>query len=233
MYCAKRSVGRETVMKRSLMLVLASSLVMMLGGFEASAQPERYSSKGYSAFWSSRHRIDGDTYLRTTWYAGVYTSEEQGEEGEVDFWSDLYKSTERCERREGRDRCHGTGGYLYGDINDLGNGEFTLDSTLNTGFFEATYPMERRRGEEQHIGKVRITVELAAVGEVTTSTETYTSSSACSRVRYSGRWEYVRAKARGAVVFLRDDRTIRLGATRDASMSQGESMSIEHTCDEE
>jgi hypothetical protein len=221
-------------MKRPLVFVVGLSLVMMLGAFEASAQPERYSSKGYNAFWYSRHRIDRDTYLRSTWYAGVYTYEEEGEEGEVDFWSDLYKSTQRCERREGRDRCRRAGGYLYGVINDLGNGEFTLDSNLKTGFFEATYPMERRHGgEEQSIGKVRITVELVAKGEVTTSTETYTYSSECERVRYSGRWEYTQARAQGILSFLREDRTIRLGATKDAWMSQGESMSIEHTCDEE
>jgi hypothetical protein len=219
-------------MRRLLVLVLGLLVVTPLGGLEASAQPERYASKGYNAFWYGQHRIDSDTYVRTTWYAGVYVSEEEGS-GELDFWSDLYKSSARCERREGRDRCRGTGISLFGVINDLGGGEFTLEPDLASGFFEATYPMERREGRtSESIGKIRIAVRLTAIGEVTESRDSYSFSTDCYRVRYSGRSEYVQARAGGVLTFLRDDHVIRLGATKHAGMSQGESMSIEHTCDE-
>jgi hypothetical protein len=220
-------------MRKLLVVILGLLVVTPLGASEASAEPERYASKSYNAFWHSRHRIDSDTYVRTTWYAGVYVSEEEGSD-ETDFWSDLYKSSARCERREGPDRCRGTGNSLYGDIYDLGNGEFTLDPDLTSGFFEATYPMERRDGRQtENIGKIRITVRLTAIGDVTEYRESYSYSFECYRVRYSGRSEYVQAEARGVLAFLRDDRTIRLGATRSAGMSQGESISIEHTCDED
>jgi hypothetical protein len=222
-------------MRRSLLLILGILLVMALGtpgSSAAPAEPERYSSKSYNAFWYSRHGIDRDTYVRTTWYAGVYVSE--GESGETDFWSDLYKSTARCERREGRDRCRYGRSELYGVIDDLGNGVFTLDPGLETGHFEATYPMSRREGNRQvSIGKIAIVVSLVAEGEVTTYREAYSYSFDCYRVRYSGRSEFVQAKARGRLTFLRQDQTIRLGATRSAGMSQGESLSIEHSCDEE
>jgi hypothetical protein len=225
-------VGRRKVMRKVLVLILGVLVVVPLGASGASAEPERYTSRSYNAFWFSRHRIDRDTYVRTTWYAGVYVSEETS--GEADFWSDLYKSSARCERREGRDRCRRAGSNLYGVINDLGDGEFTLDAGLETGHFEATYPMERRDGRRaESIGKIAITVDLVAVGEVTTSRDSYSYSSGCYRVRYSGRSEYVQARARGALAFLRDDETIKLGATKAAGMSQGESMSIEHICDEE
>lgn len=215
-----------------LLLILGMLVVTPLGALEASAVPERYSSKSYNAFWFSRHRVDRDTYVKTTWYAGVYVSEEAS--GEASFWSDLYKSSARCERREGRDRCHRENTSLYGVIDDLGDGEFTLDPGLATGHFEATYPMERRDGRRgDSIGDIAVTVDLVAVGEVTTSRDSYSYSSGCYRVRYSGRSEYVQAKARGTLAFLRDDKTIRLGATKAAGMSQGESMSIEHTCKEE
>lgn len=219
-------------MRRVLVMLVGALVLVPLGGPTASAEPERYTSKGYNAFWHSRHRIDRDTYVRTTWYAGVYLSEEDS--GEGDFWSDLYKSSERCERREGRDRCRSTGGGLYGVIDDLRNGEFTLDPGLEAGYFEATYPMERQNGRHsESIGKIRISVDLVAVGEVTKYRESYAYSFDCYRVRYSGRSEYVQAKAKGVLTFLRDDRTIQLGATKAAGMSQGESLSIEHTCKEE
>jgi hypothetical protein len=217
-------------MRRVLVLLVGVFVLVQAGGPTASAVPERYTSKGYNAFWHSRYRIDRDTFLRTTWYAGVYVSEEAGES---DFWSDLYKSSERCERREGRDRCRSAGSQLYGVIDDLGSGEFTLDPGLETGHFEAIYPMERRNGRHsESIGKIRISVDLVAVGEVTTFRESSTYSFDCYRVRYSGRSEYVQAEAKGVLAFLRDDRTIQLGTTRSAGMSQGESMSIEHTCKE-
>ena len=213
-------------MRRVFALLVGVLVLIPLGGPTASAVPERYTSKSYNAFWYSRHRIDRDTYMRTTWYAGVYTSE--------DFWSDLYKSSERCERREGRDRCRSAGSQLYGVIDDLGRGEFTLDPGLETGYFEATYPMERRNGRHsQSIGKIRISVDLVAVGEVERYRESYAYSFDCYRVRYSGRSEYAQAEAKGVLTFLRVDRTILLGTTQSAGMSQGESMSIEHTCDQE
>jgi hypothetical protein len=220
-------------MRRSRLLVLGVVLLMALGTQSASAQPEHYSSKSYNAFWYSRHRIDRDTYVRTTWYAGVYLSE--GQDGEAEFWSDLYKSSSRCERREGHDRCQRGGTDLYGVINDLGDGVFTLDPDLETGHFEASYPMAQRDGNRQHdIGMISIVVDLVAVGEMTTYRDSYSYSFDCYRVRYSGRSESVQAKARGILVFARQGTTIRLGATMAAGMSQGDSMQIEHiTCDEE
>ena len=219
-------------MRKFVVVVLALLVVTPLGGLEASAEPERYASKGYNAFWHRRHRIDSDTYVRTTWYAGVYLSKEQGSD-ELDVWSDLYRSSARCERRAGRDRCRDTGNSLYGVIDRLGDGVFTLEPDLSSGFFEATYPMERREGRtSESIGRIRIAVRLVAVGEVTESRDAYSYSTDCYRVRYSGRSEYVQARARGVLTFLRDDSVMRLGATESAGMSQGESMSIEHICDE-
>ena len=217
-------------MRKLLILALGLLVVVPLGGLEAWAVQERYASRSYNAFWHRRHRIDADTYVRTTWYAGVYVSEGQGPD-ELDFWSDLYKSSARCERREGRDRCRDAGMDLYGVINDLGDGEFTLEPDLTSGFFEATYPMERRQGgTSESIGDIRIAVQLVAMGEVTETRESYSYSTGCYRVRYSGRSEYVQAKARGVLTFLADDRVMRLGGTKQAGMSQGESISIEHIC---
>ena len=219
-----------SVMRKLLVVVLGVLVVLPLGGLEASAEQERYASKGYNAYWHRRHRIDADTYVRTTWYAGVYVTEGSDE---IDFWSDLYRSSARCERREGRDRCRDAGMDLYGVIYDLGDGEFTLEPDLSSGFFEATYPMERREGRTgESIGDIRIAVRLVAIGEVTESRDSYSYSTECYRARYSGRSEYVQAKARGVLTILSDDRVMRLGGTKQAGMSQGESMSIEHICND-
>ena len=69
-------------MRRSWVIVAGTALVLSLSSPGASAQPERYASRSYNAFWHLTHRVDSDTYVRVTWYASVY---EQAD----GFWSDL------------------------------------------------------------------------------------------------------------------------------------------------
>lgn len=210
-------------MRRFWVIVAGAALVLSLSSPGASAQPERYASRSYNAFWHLTHRVDSDTYMRVTWYAGVY---EQAD----GFWSDLYRFVERCERRAGRDRCR-SGPFMVGVIEDLGKGSFTLGDGLDLGTFEATYPMETySQGEERRAGRIHIAVNLVGSGELSTTREVYEYSDGCVRVRYSGRSESRQAIASGELTFLRTDKSLRLRDTEEANMSQGESMSITHEC---
>lgn len=210
-------------MRRFWVIVLGAALLIPLAAPGASAQPERYSSRSYNAFWYLTRKVDADTYVKITWYAGVY---EQAD----GFWSDLYRYVERCQRRPGRDRCR-SGPYMVGVIEDLGKGSFTLDKSLDVGTFEATYPMEiYGHGEERRAGRIHIAVNLLGNGGLTTSREVYEYRDGCVRVRYSGRWESRQATASGTLTFRRTDKTITLRDTEEANMSQGEAMLISHEC---
>jgi hypothetical protein len=213
-------------MRRPATIVLAATLgVTLLVGSApaASAQPERYSARSYNAFWHSTRRVDAGTYLKITWYAGVY--EQAG-----GFWSDLYRYVERCERRAGRDRCR-SGPFMVGVIEELGRGSFTLAQDLELGAFEATYPMEiYSSGHERKVGTIHISVDLVGTGDLSTTRETYEFDDGCTRVRYSGRSEYRQAIASGTLTFRRTGKTLPLHDTEEANMSQGESMSITHEC---
>lgn len=212
-------------MRRVAIIALCAAFAMPLWGDTASAGPERSNVQSYNAFWYSRRKVDSDTYIRTTWYAGVYAYE-------GDFWSDLYKSSDRCEKRDGRDRCR-QASYLYGDIDDLGNGTFTLDSKLDTGTFSATYPMERYGGpDDEDIGRVTIDVELVGTGDLSRSRETYVTSSKCFHVRFSGTRVYREAVATGELTFHRTGTSLSLSSTDDANMSVGSNFWIEQTCND-
>ncbi|HEX7248050.1 MAG TPA: hypothetical protein VF351_08115 [Actinomycetota bacterium] len=213
-------------MRRSSTIALAVTLgtTLLVGSAPAaSAQPERYSARSYNAFWHSTRRVDANTYLKITWYAGVY--EQAG-----GFWSDLYRYVERCERRPGRDRCR-SGPFMVGVIEELGRGSFTLEPDLELGAFEATYPMEiYDNGHERRVGRIHISVDLVGTGTLSTTREVYEYDDGCTRVRYSGRSEYRQAIASGMLTFRRTGKTLPLRDTEDANMSQGESMSITHEC---
>ncbi len=210
-------------MRRFWVIVLGAALLVPLAAPGASARPERYTSRSYNAFWYLTREIDADTYLNITWYAGVYDSGEG-------FWSDLYRYAERCERRPGEDRCRSRP-YMVGVIEDLGDGSFTLDKRLDTGTFDATYPMEiYDDGEERRAGRIHITVNLVGTGGLAISRETSVYQEDCLRVRYSGRWEYRQATASGTLTFGRTGGTLDLPDTEDANMRQGRTMSIIHEC---
>jgi hypothetical protein len=172
-------------------------------------------------------RIDRSTYLRTTWYAGAYISESHQEHL---FWSDLYKYVERCEERDGRDRCRETE-YWVGVSDDLAEGEsFSVDHKLTTGQLIATYPL-RQRDSEGWVGRrrtVTVNATLTGLGE--------THRSEYSEEDWEGHclvWGYEdRSVRREAVATgtLSGDVTRSLGRTRDAGLSTGRSALVERDC---
>ncbi len=209
-------------MRRLLLLGALVVALLPFGAPSAGAVTERYQSQTLDAFWHSKKVVDADTYRRTTWYAGVYESGD-------DFWSDLYKDVQRCQVREGRDRCRGVSS-ASGAIRDLGDGSFSVNRRLSAGHLEATYRMHTYRdGERVPLGPAHIVADLTGRGDVSRSQDSYSSHSKCDHYRFSGKWRWRRALASGTLDF-RGVEGKNLGTTRDAGMGRGQQIEVEHSC---
>jgi hypothetical protein len=208
-------------MRRVLASVVGVMLLLPLGALGARAAPEKYPSKFFNAYWNTRAKIDSTDYKKIQWYSGVYDS------GDGNFWSDLYRSVQRCEKRDGPDRCHG-GSFWYGDINDLGDGTFTMDSTLTTGHLDATYRLHTwQNGQRILIGKTAISVDLVGTGDVTRSSESYTYTSGCYRYSYRGHSKNRDADATGTYQIGSDPAKDFGGVSDFAYMSVGKAIELD------
>jgi hypothetical protein len=153
---------------------------------------ERHETQGVNAFWYLNREISSDVYLRITWYLGAY----QGDE----FWSDLYRTVERCERRPGRDRCR-TKSNMTGVIEDIGDGSFTVAADLSTAHLEATYRL-RKYGDGPTGPAVSYTAvaDFEGVGELITSKSEYTVwVGDCLQEKYRSRYESRDSFATGSI----------------------------------
>src|SRR6266571_8858038 len=144
-------------MQRFAVLVLSMALFVTLGTNPAgAAKPDHYRSQVFNAYWNSRRKIDRTTYVRTQWYAGVYSSNDQ-------FFSDLYKDVVRCTRHAGHTRCRSVSDW-YGSIRHLGAGSFSIDQKLDTGTLTATYRLRDSRAGTL-VGVTAVSVALVGVGD--------------------------------------------------------------------
>jgi hypothetical protein len=210
--------------RKALVILLGALLLLPLGATASrAAKPERYDNKFFDAYWNSRRKIDHDTYLKITWYSGVYVS------GEGSFWSDLYKNTDLCHRRDGRDRCQQRANW-YDSIDSLGSGSFTIDSRLEGGQLTATYELHNYSGRHHPlVGITTVTIDLVGVGTVTKRTERYTYDDGCNTYRYSGRSKNRDADASGTYQ-IGTDAARNFGTTDNSSMSVGTAIEVTHNC---
>lgn len=212
-------------MRRFIAVLLGAALLVPIGSVGAHAtRPERYKSVYFNAYWNTRRKIDHDTYLRTTWYSGAYDS------GEGEFWSDLYKDTERCQKRDGADRCRQKS-YWYGDINSVGDGgSFAIDGTLDAGNLVATYRLHTYdHGHRRLVGATTIAVDLVGTGDLQEYRESYTYTDGCNRFTYRGRYRTRDATATGTYA-IGDAAARSFGESDFVYMSAGTSISHQHTC---
>jgi hypothetical protein len=218
-----RATDLGAAMRRFLLLgALVAALLPFVGAPSAGAATERYQSQTLNAFWHTKKVVDPDTYRRTTWYAGVYGSGDN-------FWSDLYKEVQRCQVREGPDRCREVS-FAYGAIRDIGDGSFWVNRRLSAGHLEATYRMHTDQdGERVPLGPAHIVADLTGRGDVSRSHDLYVNHSNCDHFLFSGQWLWRRALASGTLDF-RGVEGKDLGTTRDAGMGRGQEIEIEHSC---
>jgi hypothetical protein len=228
-----RASGHECLewrmMRRLIVVAVGMSAVfsLTLPAQALTGPRERYDTIGLDAFWHSKRRIDRTTYVRTTWYAGAYISDGHQES---DFWSDLYKDVQRCEERDGHDRCR-SAAYWVGVINELGAGDsFSVDRKLTTGELIASYRL-RQREDGQWVGRAQ-TVEVNA----TLAGRGATRRSEYSEEEWEGHclvWGYESRSIRREAVAtgsLSGDVSKSLGRTRDAGLSSGRSAFVEGDC---
>lgn len=209
-------------MRRLLTIVLGVSLLAPLGT-AATAASQRYQSLSINAFWNSKHKIDADTYLRTTWYQGVWGNAEEG------FGSDLYRYVERCSRQDGGGfRCRRIS-LWSGDMRNPDQGAFSVDRKLTTGSMEGTYPLRRRvSGGSVLVGVAHIVTSLVGTGPIAHGRSTYTVHEGCNVYKYGGKWRSRDAVATGTLSM--GDMTIDLPATEDANLETAEDIDVFHSC---
>jgi hypothetical protein len=215
-------------MRRALAILLGATLVLPLVGWNAhAAEPhhEHYQSRWVNAFWHSKVRIDSSTYLRVTWYAGAY---DIGSEG---FFSDLYRSVEKCRKQDGRDPCRSQRDRSwYGYTSREGQNSFTLDRKLTTGHLDATYKLYRYVDPDPvFIGRFHVVTDLVGTGVMTRGRESYTSHQGCTTFKYSGKYENRQATATGTLA-RGDGPATDLGSTADATFGATKTVEIDHTC---
>ena len=215
-------------MRRSTTIFLAVALgtTLLVGSAPAaSAQPERYSARSYNAFWHTTRRVDADTYLKITWYAGVY---EQAD----GFWSDLYRSTERCDRRPAATAA-AREPFMVGVIEDLGRGSFTLGKNSSSARSTRPIPWSSTHPgvTNAEVGRIHIAVDLVGTGVLSTTREHVRVRRRLHTCAVLGTLGIPTGdRERNVLTFRRTGKTLRLHDTEEANMSQGESMSITHEC---
>jgi hypothetical protein len=218
----------EVDMRRVLATLIGISVAVSLGAPTAQAvapHREKYQSWWVNAFWHSKVKVDPDTYLKITWYAGAY---DNGEEG---FWSDLYRSVERCQVRDGGDRCRSVRSMSwYGDTTDRQSSSFTLDRRMDSGHLDATYRLFRRvDGEQVLVGRFHVVTDLTGRGDLVRGRSSYSEHQGCTTIKYSGRYQRREATATGTLA--RGDAAARsLGRTADANFGANQSVEIQHSC---
>ena len=215
-------------MRKALGILIAAAVMVSPAGPAAQAvQPhhERYAARWVNVFWHSRVRVDHDTYLKITWYAGAY---DRGEEG---FYSDLYRSAERCQKQDGRDRCRYDQDLAwYGDTTRSADASFTLNQRLTSGRLDASYRLFRQGNDRRIlVGRFRVVTDLLGVGDMTRGRSSYTVHQGCTTIKYSGKYAYRQATAVGTLTGPDGD-TRDLGQTDDATFGENEDVEIEHTC---
>jgi hypothetical protein len=214
--------------RKTIAMVIGALLSLALAGPTAQAgQPhhEGYKTRWVNVFWHSRAKIDADTYLNITWYAGAY---DQGDEG---FFSDLYRSVDKCRKQDGRDRCsYQRALSWYGYAIPQADNTFSVDKKLSLGRLDATYKLFRTQDKERIlVGRFHIVTDLVGTGDLTRGKSSYTYHQGCTTFKYSGKYESREAAATGTL--SRGNEPPRdLGETDDAAFGANESVEIDHTC---
>jgi hypothetical protein len=214
-------------MRKILTALTAASLVLSLSGQAQAAEQhhERYQSSYVNAFWHSRVTVDSDTYLRITWYVGAYDSGEQG------FFSDVYRDVDRCQKRDGRDRCNYSRALSwYGYTSRSSTNSFTIDKRLTEGHLDAYYKLYRYvSGEKEFVGRFHVVTDLTGTGDLTFGRESYTEHQGCTTFKYSGKYAYRQATATGTIA-RGDEAATDLGSTNDANFGESQFVDISNTC---
>lgn len=196
-------------MRRSILLVLASSMVLALGAPAQAAKPVKttYDSVNANAFWYFEDQLSPTTVKRTTWYVGVYRSTDG-------TFSDLYVETATCTTGKRGETCTWESLYGYGDPSDTDS--FTIDDDgLTAAHLDETYVLRSydENGEPGQEMTVAIVADWTGIDEIQTSSgkSSYCDDFSCSK----SRWEDSFRSAEAEATVNGDE----LGETYDASLA--------------
>ena len=203
-------------MRRIILLALASSFVLALGGPADAAKPTRtvHDSVSANAFWYFEEQPARNTIVRTTWYVGVYSSTDG-------TWSDLYVDTSTCTIGRRGETC--TYESRFG-FSDLSGGSFSIDADgLTSAHLEETYLLQSwdEKGEATDAVPTTIVADWTGVGQIEENSgrSSYCDNFWCSR----STWDEASRSAEAVGVVDGDD----LGETYDAYLSRYHSVTTE------
>jgi hypothetical protein len=203
-------------MRRSILLVLASSLVLAVGAPAEAAKPTRtvHDSVSANAFWYFEEQPSRNTIVRTTWYVGVYRSTDG-------IWSDLYVDTSTCTIGPRGEKC--TYGSKFG-FSDLSTGTFTINEDgLTAAHLEETYLLQSwdERGETSESTPATIVADWTGIGDLQENSgrSSYCDQFWCSK----STWDEAFRSAEASGTVNGDD----LGETYDAYLSRYHSVTTE------
>jgi hypothetical protein len=214
-------------MRKLFVAALSAGLIAGLAAPAQAAERTHYESSGANAYWNSRRVVRPGVVDRTTWYVGIYA----GTEG---VWSDAYKDTVRCVRLDsGKRRCR-LRSSLFGVIEDLGDGTFTIDADgLTVADLDVTYPLQQRDPETfDPVGEVvptHIVTHWEGIGDLDASESKSSYKTDCYWSRSTDEYRFRGAEATGTV---RDK--LDLGETYNGYLSWSSSTTVyQDRCEDE
>jgi hypothetical protein len=204
-----------------LATVLAGLVTGLTAGPALASAPvhNRSSQASIEAFWHSKIRLSSTEFKLITWYVGVYPSS-------GGTFSDLYKEVDKCRMVSGHRRCT-VASFASGYLNNLPAGQFSYDARrLETAHIDAIYKLRTftRHGKAGRTFNVTIVANWTGMGKISRDHGTSTYHSGCLQFMFVFRDRTRSATAAGAV------NGKPLGITKDAFISAGSSLQVEHNC---
>jgi hypothetical protein len=183
-------------MRRFLVFAVFASLFLGLAPTARASQPERfvYEANGFYLSWRDQRPVSANIYLKIYW--NVYASDSR-EGQERSFRASVYRNVDRCERQDGRDRCHNRS-RMQGIERDLADVTFWVDPDLGTAGLTGAFRLRQvKHHEVVALKNVEISARLVGRGDVYRSRSSYTNwDGTCPESRYRFEDRYHRASAR-------------------------------------
>ncbi len=183
-----RSIGRFLVLA-----VSAAALLTLAPALPASAGEVhhfRYENNYANAFWFDREQLADGSYRFTTYYVGVYQSDEY-------IYSDAYLETLECpEQHIDYEGCE----FIESEYGDrrLPAEAFSMSEDLSGATLDAVYRVVRTSdGAERSTRRIRVVTRWTAAGEPYTYESRYETWDESCRYSSKSRGSSVEAEARG------------------------------------
>lgn len=209
-------------MRRVLSVTVTVGVVtcLMAGPAAASAPVHHHSaSAAIEAFWQSKVGLPQGRFKLITWSVGVFPSTR----GTFSF---VFKEVAKCRMASGHRRCRLVS-VSEGVRRSLTAGQFSFDRRhLESAHLDATYKLRTflPGGKKGRTFTAAVVASWTGVGKLSHERETSTFHSGCLQFHTTFKGRHRSATATGSISGKP------LGTAKQASLSAGTSLTIEHRC---